>query len=189
MNGYKSRYGQDVMKRAKRLLVVVLLCFSGTGCSIANGSQPEGFAMGLHTFDVQLVGATEYGTVQLFSCLMEEVPGVTEVKAITLELDPNDPQRCRMQWQVKTHDRNVESFIGEFFEKIAAFDLKASNTLGCRSLPRVTSGDFAQVKKVFLRQALGNSMLYVVSGCSLPYAGAESVTANRWLEVPGAGFE
>jgi len=90
------------------LTLVVIYLILGNPL-IAKGAPLEGtnrlrtiIAEGDDIITVKLTNAPSYELTAIFQQLLLETPGVEEVKQFRSRIEPDDPSKCLVEWQVKT---------------------------------------------------------------------------------------
>ncbi len=190
---YKKRLQGGVRLVGQFLLVALLTSFTAASVTIAGEFEEEVLGTAPQPIEVQLAGATEHGTVQLFAYLMKKVPSVVEVEPLALHIEADYPQECRAEWQVVVQGGEVDDFMTQFADLINDLDPEKQNKVLYESPFIVTNGDVEQVKKISPVQFSRGRVLYTVEGYQILQGdGVPSVKAansNPWLKIPGAGFE
>jgi hypothetical protein len=89
---------------------------SGAATQVATGILQREIHKHHDLIRVRLLGATEYELVEIFNDLLRCAPGVKEARRYRFSLDPQRPEVCMVEWQVRIEDTDpfqLESYLYE----------------------------------------------------------------------------
>lgn len=175
------------------LIIFIIVIGAGGGNTFAGEPGDEVLHASSMGVDVQLAGVSEYGVVQLFAYLLAKSEIVTDVQPVSMRLKADDPQQCRVQWQVIIKEDDPGKLVEQLTQIINDLDPKQQNTILYESPFIVTNGDMEQLKKVNLLHLVDDRVLFALEGYQEVSTDQEdagqAVNRNPWLKIPGAGFE
>lgn len=173
------------------LLLVALLMQVGTG--LAGTALGDRVEQAKQRFEVQLLGATEFGTVQLFQYLLRQTEQVVAVEPSGMHLEPGNPEACRAVWQVAAKKSEPVEVVRQLVAIIKELDPVAQNEVLYSSPFVVAENDLKQVKQAEPLEIGADSAVFVIAGVQERGKISQSVraisTQNRWSTLPGAGFD
>jgi len=98
------------------VLLMVFPAASGADTHVATGILQREINKHHDLIRVRLLGATEYELVEIFNDLLRCAPGVKETRRYRFSLDPQRPEICMVEWQVRIEDTDpfqLESYLYE----------------------------------------------------------------------------
>ncbi len=194
-----KRLKQQLLTHIIRQNVIVPLCLlagffaMGPGPSVAGTMIGDKISENRQTIEIQLRGATEFGTVQLFQYLLGKTGQAGRVTATGLHLEPDSPHACRARWQVEVENVEANDLVQQLVAIIKELDPSGQNEVLYESPFIVTEGDLTLVKRAEPVVIGPDSALFIIGSLTgLPETmpeGHQITSGSRWSVVPGAGFD
>ncbi len=194
----KIRHQQKNGKRKMGLhgtgvMVLCCLLWLWAGMALAGVEAEGGEPAKPQRVAVHLIGATEYGAVQVFQHLLEHIISVETVQPVGLHLEPDNPAACRARWQVETDGRPAGVVVEQLLAIIKKLDPAETNQVLYELPFSATAEELALIKQLE-PVLIQDDLLYFSIGVPLGLSGLGGgrpyvANGNRWQMLPGAGFD
>ena len=112
------------------------------------GQQAESEQVALRPVTINLRGAVNYETVEIFNRLLHNAASVSGVERIRMIITPSRPLRCLATWEVMTADEDTFLLEAQLYADIRKLDPNANNDVLRGMLFDVTAEDIEQVKTI-----------------------------------------
>lgn len=172
------------------VLLALLVVLAAEGNGLAGTTLGEAVEASAAKKEIQLLGATEFGTVQLFQYLLTRVEGVETVEPLGMRITPEEPQACRAAWQVAADTREPAEIVRQLVAIIKELDPDKQNTVLYEAPFVVAEQDVELLKRAEPLDISTRDAVFVIgSPGEVAVEKYESTPNNRWMALPGAGFD
>ena len=109
----------------------------------SNGDQLEPLQV-----TINLRGAVNYETVEIFNKLLHNVASITSVERIRMIVTPSRPGRCVATWEVRTFEKDTFLLESQLYANIKKLDYENSGDVLGGMFFNATVDDIEQVKNI-----------------------------------------
>ena len=191
----RSQYRVSKNPFCMTLVCVLLMIFPATAVAatqVAAGILQREINKHHDLIRVRLLGATEYELVEIFNDLLRCAPGVKEARRYRFSLDPQSPEVCMVEWQVRIEDTDPFQLESYLYEMVREAVQEGRGETGPVFTLQPAGVDLERLRDIRPWRASNSEIEFVLyrpwplnaTGWKRP-----CIDAKYWGGQPGAGFE
>lgn len=173
------------------LLGALLIFFPGAG--VSDTSLAGKISVNSQYMEVQLVGATQFGVVQIFGHLLTKLESVKEVVPIEMQIITDTPQRCFAKWKLHVIEGENFEVVSQLIAIIKELDPDKENevlyewpfTVVRDDLILLTRTESVSIGPRDALFSIGSGM----GDTDTVQPTYHFTSENRWFALPGVGFD
>ena len=175
------------------IVFIIGLPVTATAGKEGNGGiLQQGIENRQDVISVKLVGVTKYELTEMFNDLLIRTPGVVEAKRYRLRLEPDNPDACVVEWQVRLENSDVFQLETKLYRMIRELSGSKADVQTSSLSIQPTAEDFALFNDIRPWRASIKEIQFVLNR-TLRFAPAcekRSFTdGGYWRVWPDTGFE
>ena len=161
----------------------------------ANGSLLEQRLIAQkETLTLKLLGVTSYELTEIFHNIIRETPGVIEARRYHLNLDPDYPRACAVEWQITFTGTTPFALESEIYNQLKELvkDESAIHVVNGSDIT-LTTTELEILKAIKPLQATSQTLRFIQTQTFAQYQGHQWPQQPRhhqpWHDYPNRGFE
>lgn len=163
--------------------------------NLSGGLLKQSLAEKEGVLSLKLDGVTSYELTEIFNTIVSNTPGVIEARRYHLNLDPDYPKSCSVQWQITFSETTPFALESAIYNQLKEFSNNNSLVHVVNgSEITLTNSELEALKNIKPLQATSQALRFVqtltfVEKQSSQWPYRRHHNHKLWLDCPNKGFE